>query len=56
MNEPYDESKAEYHEKLIKDYTTLQDIYSHKGGYVYKGEISRVLKGLGFTENDFYKE
>ena len=56
MNEPYDESKAEYHEKLIKDYTTLQDIYSHKGGYVYKGEISRVLKGLGFTENDFYKD
>ncbi|MBM6861175.1 ABC-F family ATP-binding cassette domain-containing protein, partial [Clostridium saudiense] len=44
------------HEKLIKDYTTLQDIYSHKGGYIYKGEISRVLKGLGFTENDFYKD
>ena len=56
MNEPYDESKADYHEKLIKDYTTLQDVYSHKGGYVYKGEISRVLKGLGFTEADFYKE
>lgn len=55
MNEPYDEKKASYHEKLIKDYTTLQDLYSHKGGYVYKGEISRVLKGLGFTENDFYK-
>ena len=56
MNEPYDESKADYHEKLIKDYTTLQDIYSHKGGYIYKGEISRVLKGLGFTEADFYKD
>lgn len=55
MNEPYDASKAEYHEKLIKDYTTLQDIYSHKGGYIYKGEISRILKGLGFTEDDFYK-
>ena len=55
MNEPYDENNASYHEKLIKDYTTLQDIYSHKGGYVYKGEISRVLKGLGFTEDDFYK-
>lgn len=55
MSEPYDEKKASYHEKLIKDYTTLQDLYSHKGGYVYKGEISRVLKGLGFTENDFYK-
>ena len=31
--------KASYHEKLIKDYTTLQDLYSHKGGYVYKGEF-----------------
>ncbi|MDZ5010466.1 ATP-binding cassette domain-containing protein, partial [Clostridium perfringens] len=37
------------------DYTTLQDLYSHKGGYTYKGEISRVLKGLGFLEDDFYK-
>lgn len=55
MNEPYDENNAAYHDKLIKDYTTLQDIYSHKGGYTYKGEISRVLKGLGFLEDDFYK-
>ena len=55
MSEPYDDKNAAYHEKLIKDYTTLQDLYSHKGGYVYKGEISRVLKGLGFTEDDFYK-
>lgn len=55
MNEPYDENNASYHDKLIKDYTTLQDIYSHKGGYIYKGEISRILKGLGFTEDDFYK-
>lgn len=55
MNEPYDENNASYHDKLIKDYTTLQDLYSHKGGYIYKGEISRVLKGLGFSEDDFYK-
>ena len=55
MNEPYDENNSAYHDKLIKDYTTLQDIYSHKGGYVYKGEISRVLKGLGFLEDDFHK-
>ena len=55
MNEPYDECNAAYHDKLIKDYTTLQDIYSHKGGYVYKGEISRVLKGLGFLEDNFFK-
>lgn len=55
MNEPYDESNAAYHDKLIKDYTTLQDLYSHKGGYTYKGEISRVLKGLGFIDDDFYR-
>ena len=56
MNEPYDASNAAYHDKLIKDYTTLQDIYSHKGGYIYKGEISRVLNGLGFVEELFDKE
>ncbi|MGL4731871.1 MAG: ribosomal protection-like ABC-F family protein [Clostridium sp.] len=55
MNEPYDASKAAYHEKLIKDYTTLTELYDHRGGYTYKGEISRVLKGLGFFENDFDK-
>ncbi|MBE6052612.1 MAG: ABC-F family ATP-binding cassette domain-containing protein [Clostridium sartagoforme] len=55
MAEPYDDSNATYHEKVIKDYTTLQDLYSHKGGYTYKGEISRVLKGLGFLEEDFNK-
>lgn len=55
MNEPYDESKSEYHNKLIKDYTTYQELYSHRGGYTYKGEINKVLKGLGFLEEDFDK-
>lgn len=53
MNEPYDENNASYHEKLIKDYTTAQELYSHRGGYTYKGDISKVLKGLGFLEEDF---
>ena len=56
MNEPYNEENAEYHNKIFKDYTTAQELYSHRGGYTYKGEISRVLKGLGFLENDFDKE
>ncbi len=55
MAEPYDENNDSYHQKIIKDYTTLQDLYSNKGGYTYKGEISRVLKGLGFSEEDFNK-
>jgi len=55
MNEPYDISKEEYHNKIIKDYTTLTELYTNNGGYTYKGEISRVLKGLGFNEEDFDK-
>ena len=56
MKEPYDENNQAYHEKIIKDYTTAQDLYTIRGGYTYKGEISRVLQGLGFIDEDFNKE
>lgn len=56
MNEPFDPSKEDYHNKLIKDYTTSQELLENIGGYTYKGEISRVLKGLGFFENDYSKQ
>lgn len=55
LNEPYDASRQEYHEKIIQEYTTLSELYDHRGGYTYKAEINRVLKGLGFTEEDFNK-
>ncbi|GLC31382.1 ribosomal protection-like ABC-F family protein [Clostridium omnivorum] len=55
LNEPYDIANQEYHDKIIKEYTTLSELYNNRGGYTYKGEISRVLKGLGFTENDYEK-
>lgn len=55
MNEPYDSSKEDYHNKMIKEYTTLLEIYDNRGGYTYKGDINRVLHGLGFTEEDFDK-
>ncbi len=55
MNEPYDSSKEEYHNKVIKEYTTLFEVYNNRGGYTYKGDINRVLQGLGFTEDDFNK-
>ncbi|MFD3158207.1 ribosomal protection-like ABC-F family protein [Haloimpatiens sp. FM7330] len=55
MSEPYDPSKEEYHNKLIKKYTTLSEIYNNKGGYTYKGEINRVLQGLAFSESEYDK-
>lgn len=53
LNEPYDASNEDYHNKLIKDYTLSQELYENRGGYTFRGEISRVLKGLGFLEEDF---
>ena len=55
MNEPYDSSNEEYYNKLIRDYTLNNELYENRGGYTFRGEISRVLKGLGFLENDFNK-
>lgn len=55
MNEPYDASKETYHNKTIKDYTLYTELYNNKGGYTYKAEIGRVLKGLGFGEADYDK-
>ncbi len=56
MNEPYDKNNKEYHDKVIKDYTTYTDLYINRGGYTYKGEIHRVLRGLSFEEEDFNKQ
>lgn len=53
MNEPYDSCNAEYHDKIIKNYTTAVETYTLRGGYTYKGEINKVLTGLGFEESDF---
>lgn len=43
-----------YHQLMI-DINDLQQRYEILGGYNYEGETERVLKGLGFTENDFEK-
>ncbi|MHC6178590.1 ribosomal protection-like ABC-F family protein [Clostridium sp. JNZ X4-2] len=53
MNEPYDLHNENYHNKLIDDYTTLSELYTNRGGYTYKAEINKVLKGLGFSEDEY---
>ena len=55
MNEPYDISNPDYHDRVIRDYTLSSELYDNRGGYTFRGEINRVLKGLGFTEEDFEK-
>ncbi len=55
LNEPYDSSKENYHNKIIRDYTTYSELYNNRGGYTYKAEINKVLKGLGFSEEYYSK-
>ena len=43
-------------ELLMNQYTSLTHAFEMGGGYAYKSEIIGVLKGLGFTEEDFSKK
>lgn len=42
-------------ENMLSNYTRFTHEYEMKNGYSYKSEIIGVLKGLGFSENDFHK-
>ncbi|MBQ4537028.1 MAG: ABC-F family ATP-binding cassette domain-containing protein [Lachnospiraceae bacterium] len=46
-------AEGEELEALMKQYTSLTHAFESNGGYIYKSEIVGVLKGLGFTEDDF---
>ena len=42
-------------ESLMNRYANFTHAFEADGGYTYKSEVTGVLKGLGFTENDFDK-
>lgn len=43
-------------ESIIKQYDQTQHRFEQLGGYSYKSEITGVLKGLGFTEDEFNQQ
>ena len=43
-------------EAALDTYTRLNHEFELKNGYAYQSEVIGVLKGLGFTEEDFSKE
>jgi len=43
-------------EALLKEYTSLTHSFEVQNGYAYKSEVVGVLKGLGFSEEDFTKQ
>lgn len=42
-------------ERMLATYTRLNHEFEMKNGYAYQSEITGVLKGLGFSEEDFQK-
>ncbi|MDO5521417.1 MAG: ABC-F family ATP-binding cassette domain-containing protein [bacterium] len=43
-------------ERMLSTYTRLTHEFEIQNGYAYQSEITGVLKGLGFTEEDFKKK
>ncbi len=41
--------------QMLNQYTRLMHEFESKNGYAYKSEVIGILKGLGFTEDDFDK-
>ena len=50
------ELSGEKLENALAQYTRLSHEFEQKNGYAYKSEITGVLKGLGFEEEDFSKQ
>ncbi len=42
--------------QMLNTYTRLTHEFEQKNGYAYKSEVTGILKGLGFTEDDFHKK
>ncbi|MDD2500181.1 MAG: ABC-F family ATP-binding cassette domain-containing protein [Geobacter sp.] len=50
---PHDRAE---HENLLHRYGDLQEQFRHQGGYTMEAEIGTVLKGLGFSQEDWHKD
>lgn len=50
------ENEQEEGSLIIKEYDELRERFAREDGYSYRSEAIGVLKGLGFTEEDFTKE
>jgi ATP-binding cassette subfamily F protein 3 len=44
------------HDLLLARYGELQEQFRHRGGYTMEAEIGTVLKGLGFSQEDWHKD
>ncbi len=47
--------ESETYGQILEKYHHLQEQFQIKGGYQYQGQTEKVLKGLGFSSDDFHK-
>lgn len=50
------DASGEALEKLLKSYDRMRHSFESQNGYAYRSEVIGVLKGLGFSEEEFGKE
>jgi len=50
------DAKGEELEQMLSTYSRLNHIFELENGYAWQSEITGVLKGLGFGEDEFTKE
>jgi len=56
MEQEMKSATGEALDSLMNTYTRLSHQFELENGYAYKSEIMGVLKGLGFTEEDFPRQ
>ena len=49
------DAKGDALESMLSEYSRLNHQFELANGYAYKSEVTGVLKGLGFTEEEFTK-
>jgi ATP-binding cassette subfamily F protein 3 len=50
---PHDSAE---HDSLLHKYGDLQEQFRYRGGYTMEAEIGTVLKGLGFSQEDWHRD
>ncbi|MDO4940286.1 MAG: ABC-F type ribosomal protection protein [Erysipelotrichaceae bacterium] len=51
-----EELKTNHDDKLVERYSKLEDEFKFEGGYTYNSEISTVLHGFGFKDEDLDRD
>ncbi len=55
LNELSERLKVEHSDKLINEYSNLEEEFKSKGGYTYNSEMETILFGFGFKKEDLDK-